>query len=181
MKIRKSVGGFICGLIGAIISSFTAFGLWLVISVALDLITSSGGTIEFQLIVTTVSSILFIVSALLAIIGSCFYFRKARVGGVMMLIAFIFNVQLYIAPLLYGGQITFSMSNLLTYISTILILLSAIFGLSAKAQSRVLPQSAMINQVNREAANVDAKFCQYCGSRIAEGSTFCSSCGRKVD
>ena len=181
MKIRKSVGGFICGLIGAIISTFTAFGLWLVVSIALEFLSSAGAEISTELIVTTVSSILFIVSAFLAIIGSCFYFKKARAGGVMMLIAFLFNVQLYFAPLLYGGEITLSMTNLLSYISTIFIFISAILGLSAKAQSRVLPQSAMINQVNRDAANVDAKFCQYCGNRISTGSTFCSSCGRKVD
>ena len=86
---RRSIGGFITGLIGILIGLPIGFYSY----ITLILILALGG-----LNVLAYSVYLFFPALFFAILGVCFYFTKARLGGVFMLI----STLLYIIPFLCG-------------------------------------------------------------------------------
>lgn len=125
---RKSVSGFVTGLLGIIAGLPIGYYAYIVLALVLGL--SNHNTLAY-------SVYLFLVAGIVAITGICFYFTKAKLGGIFMLIATV----LYVIPfccglyalLLSGGNMG-ELLHALTIgnIPTILMLISSILGLCSK-------------------------------------------------
>ena len=131
--MRRSIGGFVTGVVGILIALPIAFYSYIVLALILGL---SG----FEELAYSVYS--FLISGVFAIIAVCFYFSKARIGGILMLIATI----LYIIPFICGIYVIFSIGGVITdllfaliigNIPTILLLISAILGLRSKTINKI--------------------------------------------
>lgn len=125
---RKSISGFVTGLLGIISGLPIGFYAYIVLALILGLSKYS---------ILAYSVYLFIVAGIVAIVGICFYFTKARIGGILMLIATI----LYVIPFCCGvyAQLTSNgdiselfLALTIGNIPTILMLISAILGLLSK-------------------------------------------------
>ena len=124
---RKSVSGFITGLLGIIIGLPIGFYAYIVLSLIIGL--SNAGIIVY-------SVYLFYIAGVIAILGICFYFKNAKIGGILMLVASI----LYLTPFLCGIFTTLINNNLgelifaliIGNIPTALLFISAILGLKSK-------------------------------------------------
>ena len=127
---RRSISGFVTGLVGIV--SGLPIGFYSFIFLAL--ILGFGG---YESLSNSVY--LFLAAGILAIIAVCFYFTKARVGGILMLIAFL----LYITPYIFGIYALLSSGTplveilfllLVGNIPTLLLFISAMLGLFSKAR-----------------------------------------------
>lgn len=130
---RRSIGGFVTGLIGLLLGVPIGFYSYLVLVLILAL---SGQEI------LTYSVFSFYFAGIFAFIAIFFYFTKAKAGGILMMIATI----LYIVPfacgvytvLSDGGSLVGLMFPLMIgNLPTILLFVSAILGLCAKAKTKI--------------------------------------------
>ena len=130
---RRSISGFVTGLVGILIGIPTGFYAYIILALLLGL----GG---FD--VLAYSIYLFYIAGIVAIVGICFYFVKARVGGILMLI----SALLYFVPFACGLYATISLGEdatsmifalMIGNIPTVLLLISAILGLCAKAKPTI--------------------------------------------
>ena len=134
---RRSISGFVTGLVGILIGIPTGFYAYIILALLLGL----GG---FD--VLAYSIYLFYVAGIVAIVGICFYFVKARIGAILMLLAAI----LYLVPFICGlyavissneSLIELMVALVIGNIPTILLLVSAILGFCAKAKPTISPET----------------------------------------
>lgn len=137
---RRSIGGFVTGLVGILLGIPIGFYAYIVLALLLGL----GG---FESLAYSVY--LFFVAGIIAIIAVCFYFTKAKIGGILMLIATL----LYIIPFTCGVYASLSMDEsvvglifalIIGNIPTLLLLISAILGLCAKPKTHLIPNNNQI-------------------------------------
>lgn len=121
----KSVSGFVLGVIGLIFSITVSFYAYYVLALIFAL--SKTSLIYYIALYSNV------ISNLIVLIGLCFYFTKARIGGIIMLIAFVLNISVFILSLTING-IFLSILHLvlIATIPSMLILISSILGLKVK-------------------------------------------------
>ena len=132
---RRSVGGFVTGLIGLLIGLPVGFYAYFVLALILSLSNHS-------FLAYSVYS--FFAAAIFAIIAVCFYFSKARVGGILMLIATIlylvpFACGLYVILINDGISIELMFVLAIGNIPTLLIFISALLGLTARVKEKFVP------------------------------------------
>ena len=96
-------------------------------------------------------------------------FKKARTGGIIMLIATVCNVALPIYSLL----LEFQYGLIIIIVPTILLLISTFLGLFSKKQL-IIAQTTQSHQITN-----DKKFCPYCGKQLNITDDFCFNCGKK--
>ena len=140
MYKRKSVAGFVLGLLGGLASSGYGFLFALIgdlgNSTNLDLIDAQG-----FLIFTILSWALFL-GGIMSIIGASLCFKKARAGGVLLLIGSICSGAFWGYNFsLLPTQIMIT-SIVFSFLPTILTLIGAIVALAAKAVYVNAPQPA---------------------------------------
>jgi len=133
---KRSVGGFVTGLVGIILGVPIGYYAYIVLALILGL----GG---FENLVYSIY--LFVPAGILAIVGVCFYFTRAKLGGALMFVATV----LYISPFICGvcaviqtsgNTAEFILALLIGNIPTILLLISTILGLSAKPKVYIIPE-----------------------------------------
>ena len=134
---RRSIGGFITGLIGIILGVPIGFYAYIVLILVLAL----GGHS-----LAAYSVYLFFPALFFAILGVCFYFTKARLGGLFMLIATLLYVIPFICGILSvvsaeGATVDHGFISLVCFgnIPTLLTFISSMLGLTAKAKEKVVP------------------------------------------
>ena len=124
----KSVSGFVTGLLGIVAGVPIGFYAYIVLALVLGL--SNHNTLAY-------SVYLFLVAGIVATTGLCFYFTKAMLGGVFMLIATV----LYVIPFCCGlyalisnnGNISeLPLALIIGNIPTILLIISTVLGLKSK-------------------------------------------------
>ena len=134
---RKSIGGFITGLIGIVIGVPIGFYAYIVLALILGL----GG---FETLAYSIY--LFYFAGIVAVTGICFYLTKARIGGILMLIATL----LYLTPFICGLyaiisagssilELTFAL--IIGNLPTVLLIISSILGLCAKSKAKISPET----------------------------------------
>ena len=131
---RKSIGGFVTGLVGIVAGLPIGFYSYLIIGLILAFSENP---------ILAYSVYLFFAAAVLAIVGVCFYFTKARVGGILMLIATLLYLAPFIcclyATLAIGGSILELMfAILIGNIPTLLLFISAMLGLLSRARPTII-------------------------------------------
>lgn len=138
MVKRKSVAGFVLGLLGGL--SSTGYGFLFTIigdlgeSTNLDLIDEKG------LLIFTVLSWALFLGGVMTIVGASLCFKKARTGGVLLLIGALSSGAFWgynFAVLPSQLMIT---SLVFNFLPTILTLIGAIVALAAKAVYVNVPQ-----------------------------------------
>ena len=139
---RRSIGGFVTGLIG--ILSGIPIGFYAYIILALILGLSGHGMLAYSVYA-------FYIAGIIAIVGICFYFTKARLGGMLMLIATIlyivpFGCGLYALLSSSGSIIELMFALIIGNIPTILLLISAILGLCSKAKAKISLEATQVEQ-----------------------------------
>jgi len=172
---RRSISGFILGLLGAISTAIVSFALFLVLTLVFGLSDSLGGDVSGGLGITLFTAAYFI-SSILAIIASCFYFKKARVGGIIMIFAFLLNVSLVGYSLYLNAKSAIEIVDLLIIIPTLFIFLSMILGLTSKARP-IIVDNKNTNQTPPPVNQI--KYCPKCGSSMKINDDFCPFCGTK--
>ena len=78
---RKSVGGFVTGLLGVIGAGIVGWYVYLIIAITLDLANAVDGEVSGAGLIVTLA-LLYLVSILLGVIAICFYFKNAKAGGI---------------------------------------------------------------------------------------------------
>ena len=170
---RKSVGGFVTGLIGVIAGVPICIYLFYVI-LLVSAFASIGSTSPVITGFLPVAIWFLPLAEIFAIVAVCFYFKKARVGGILMLIATI----LYALPIvlfitIVDGGFSAIFLLVLGFAPVLLFLIAAILGLCAKAKAKISPETTTPNN------NTNTSFCNYCGAVIPEGQTICNNCNAK--
>jgi len=171
---RRSIGGFVTGLIGVITG--VPIGIYLFYVILIVAAFASIGSNSTLMTGFLPVSIWFLpLAEIFAIVGVCFYFNKARVGGVLMLIAAILYalpIILFITILEDGFHATFLL--VLGFAPAILFLIAAILGLCARSKTKISPEivapTIPTNNGNK------AHFCSYCGAVLPEGQSKCNNC-----
>lgn len=163
----KSIAGFVLGLIAGIIFLLASFYLILLFGVIEGIAESFNGT------TSQVPSFLAWATALgavMSIIGAALCFKKAKTGGVIMLIA---TGLLTVFPAYVIIQ-TETINSLLLYwfIPLGLLLIGAICALCAK---KVPVKQAQ--PVVEDEYKVSQSYCMHCGTKLS--GMFCSNCGKK--
>lgn len=174
MKSR-SVAGFVLGLVPGLILGFIAFYLIIIFATAESLVGAATGNVQSFF---TIMSWLFMCGALLSIIGSAFCFTRAKIGGVIMLVAV---VLLSILPgyILINSRTNISISLIMIIIIPVVcVLIGAICALRAK-RKEVQLSPAIHNTLVNNMPVAQKQFCKYCGTRI-EG-IYCTNCGAKQE
>ena len=164
---RKSVGGFITGLLGVIGSGIVGWYVYLILAITLDLASATETEVSGVGLIATLA-LLYLVSIVLGIIGICFYFKKAKAGGIIMTIATLCNAAL---PG-YSLATDFNFGLIIILVPTILLLVSALLGMFSKKQLVLTQQPNMYNVGNK-------KFCANCGNQLNGTDGFCPRCGTK--
>lgn len=166
---NRSIAGFIMGLLPGILFLFISFYLVLIFGIIETSVSSAGGDISglpsFIAWATAFGSVF-------SIIGAAMCFKKAKLGGVFMLIAFGLLCVLPGYVLATNGN---SMMTLMMFwfVPLFVLLVGAICALSAKK----VPINAQPQQVAAPEYTRTQSFCAHCGAKM-EG-TFCSNCGAK--
>ena len=143
MVKRKSVAGFVLGLLGGLAS--TGYGFLFALigdlgnSTNLDLIDEKG------LMIFTILSWALFLGGILSIVGASLCFKKARVGGALLLVGSLcsgafwgYNFSILPTQLMLSSVV-------FSFLPTLLTLIGAIVALAAKAVS-VSPQQQVYNQ-----------------------------------
>ena len=124
---RKSVAGFVTGLIGILAGIPIGYYMFVVFALVFGL--GKAGLI-YELSVWALP-----LAGIFAIVGVCFMFTKSRIGGNIMLLAF----ALYVFPFVL--LLTINPANILVFgfglIPAILFLVSGILGIVAKPTARI--------------------------------------------
>lgn len=123
--MRKSIPGFILGLLGSIGGAIVSFYAWVILNLVF-------GFIGEALMFFRTALLLNIISNLVAFIASFFYFKKAKMGGILMFIATILNAYLFVI-LFTTENVSKSLSLIIvTLLPSCLMLISALLGLFSK-------------------------------------------------
>ena len=182
---RKSIAGFVLGLISFLIMLPICYYI-LVTIMLINSLTTGLGTAENtanNVIINIILS-LEIVGSLLIIVGACYCFNKARIGGIHMLIG---SVLLAIFPI-YIFIVDNSMKEfvIIMAIPIIFSLIGGICAVCAKAKQSNLTQNNQPQTYPNSDSNLNANlnasaqnFCKYCGAKLK--GDFCSNCGAKND
>ena len=163
---RKSVAGFVTGLIGTIGAGFMAYYVYIIFAIAIGLSESSNGKTAGTTILKLLG-IAYFASVILGIIAVCFYFKKARLGGIIMLFATIANAALPVYSAI--GEMSFYL--VIIFIPAILMGISALCGIFSK-KTQIIKQSALHN-------NQLEKHCPNCGTTLRGNDEFCYKCGKR--
>ena len=164
----KSIAGFVMGLIPGIIFLFVSFYLILIFGV-LEASASSVGADTSTLPSFLAWATTF--GAVFSIIGAAMCFKKEKLGGFFMLIAF---GLLCIVPgyVLSNGGGSFITLMMFWFVPLFVLLVGAICALSAKKVPVNAPQPVATPEYTRT-----LNFCSHCGAKI--NGAFCSNCGAK--
>ena len=164
---RKSVGGFITGLLGVIGAGIVGWYVYLIIAITLDFANAANGEVSGAGLIVTLA-LLYLVSILLGVIAICFYFKNAKAGGIIMTIATLCNAALPV----YSLSTDFNFGLVIVFIPTVLLFISAILGLCSKKQLIVVQQPVQYVAVSK-------KYCVNCGNQLNATDEFCSRCGTR--
>lgn len=130
--MRKSITGAVLGLIGGIILTIMGLTFTLSTSLVLDVVGEGLG------LVVILSWAMFL-GGILGIIGASLCFKKARVGGILLLGSFVLTIGYvvnYFAKLAElgstGAETTFITLGAFMAIPCILVLVGGILGVVAK-------------------------------------------------
>ncbi len=167
---RKSILGFVTGLIGAIGSAILAFYIYVVFAIVFGFADAAKSSDLNNENITKILLIIYCLSVILAIIAICFYFSKARVGGFLMLMATIANAT-FLVYIIKNTSIAFSLIFL--FLPTILLFISTLAGLFSKVEK---PKQV---QAIEKQTNDQHKYCTSCGNKLNLTDEFCSHCGTK--
>lgn len=126
---RKSVFGFVTGILGLIAAGIIGFYVYLVFGIAIGLSEAANGA-TMQTTILKIIEILYFASIALALISVCFYFNKAKVGGRLMFIAAALNAALPI----YGATGDIDVSIVIVFVPLVLFIISALSGSFSKKQ-----------------------------------------------
>ena len=145
---RRSIGGFVTGLIGIVLAVPIFILAWYIITFVVGLSLSFSGKEVLAEIIMLVTMFTFPISVILAIVGVCFYFKKARVGGLLMLIATLLALVPFILAFIgisgtenntFETLIPLILYSSVGNIPTLLMFISAILGLCSKATAKISP------------------------------------------
>ena len=167
---RKSVPGFVLGIIGILSSFVVGYILYAVMTIVFAFSSAFGA----ENLLLTILFYAHMVAPILAIIGVCFYFNKARVGGILMLVATILNVALPIYFILNNSDLSIQTFGFL--IPAIFMFISAICGIFSKSTQPKL----IAEQVNQNYKTTAPEYCVNCGNKLDTNTQFCPNCGKKV-
>lgn len=125
--MRKSITGFICGLIGSLFSSFWGFVCGITGS-AFGLATDAAEVIVFQ-VLGWVSFL----GAILGIVGAALCIKKAKKGAICLTIASALCGALQIYLFVKAFATSFLMTSIIVFLlPTILLIVSTVFAWIAK-------------------------------------------------
>ncbi len=121
----KSILGFVLGLIGLLLSIAVSIYSYFVLAIIFAVAKTS-----FIYYIALYANL---ISNIIIIIGLCFYFTKARIGGIIMIVAFVLNIFVFVMCLTIN-QIFLSVLPLviIAIIPSILLLISSVLGLKTK-------------------------------------------------
>ena len=133
--MRKSISGFILGLIGVISGIFIGY-------IAYVLLTLILAFSKFNFL--TYSVYLIWISLGIAFIALFFYFNKARIGGYIMLVAAITYAIPFICALIALFSSNTSIADFIFQfavglIPLVLLSISSVIGIASKTQSQITP------------------------------------------
>lgn len=144
MVNRKSVSGFVTGIIGIILGVIISFLSFFVIQTFVMMIM---GVIEaaseseelmsgFGTTLNLLTSINFIANVV-AIIAVCFMLKKSRIGGIIMLIASLMYASVSIFLMAQSLQPQLILPMILMLSPAILMLVSAVLALNGKKTNSI--------------------------------------------
>jgi len=162
---RKSVGGFVTGLIGTIGSLFLSYYIYVILSLVVGLAEE----ITTELMILQILCYLYFASVILGIVAVCFYFKKARLGGFLMLGATICNAAFPVYTVLMGGEM--EIFAILMFLPIILLMISMFLGIFSKKVQVYQPENVARPQVE--------KYCHICGTTLKGTDEFCHKCGTR--
>lgn len=121
-NMNKSVPAFVIGLIFSIIGAICAYAFWAVF--VLLSITQKGAVQALCNILPLINMATFVLS----FIGCCFCFSKAKIGGILMLVASIISIICFV--LLFILLKAFDVMASLFLIPTIFILIAGLMAIT---------------------------------------------------
>lgn len=142
--MRKSITGFICGLIGSLFSLFWGFVCG---------ITGSAFDFAAAAVVIQVLGWVAFLGSILGIVGAALCFKKARKGAICLSIATLLCGVLQIYIFVNAVTTSFVMSSIIVFLlPTILLIVSAVFAWIAKevAPARVQMQQPQQPQMPQQ-------------------------------
>lgn len=128
---KKKITGFVLGLVGSIASGVIAYFTTFVLVIAMAVAKQHGEMFA-------VLSALNFGGVALGIIASIFYFKKPKVGGALMLIAFLLDLGVYIYIFVISNS--FAPQLILPMLPTFVVFASAILGLTCKEAPKISPE-----------------------------------------
>lgn len=124
----KSISGFIVGLISIILAAIISVYSYVV----LGIIFSVAKVPNFYYVTLYAN----LISVAIGLIALFFYFKKAKIGGIIMLIAFIMNIALFV----FAATLGTSVADMIWFLilgctPSIMMFISATLAIVSKSQN----------------------------------------------
>lgn len=126
----KSVVGFVMGLLSGVILGIESFYVFFVLVLA-DALTQASGKSS---IIFNILCLACAIGPVLAIVGASFCFKKSKIGGVIMFIAFLMLSMVPIYAIVNSTELQKTL--ILWIIPLIALLIGAICALSVKKKQK---------------------------------------------
>ena len=129
----QSKKGFILGLLGLVLSIIVSIIAFYVLILIFAILKSNGTNTTLGTIFLYLNSF----SNIGILIALCFYKKKAKTGGIIMLFSFVFNIAIFIiAPIILQTISDIILVLIISILPSILILISAILGLRSNSKKQ---------------------------------------------
>ncbi len=122
---QKSVSGFVLGLISGLILLFISFIMLVAISAILALVAALAERTELM-VAFNILNILSGVGAIIMIIGACLCFKKAKIGGILLIISPLLCIGLPCVLILFST--TYTLQTIILYLIWFAIIVMPLVG-----------------------------------------------------
>ena len=162
---RRSIAGFVMGLISGIGMGIMSYYLIVVFAIA-DSFAAAADQATYYSLLPYAN----MVGAILAIVGACLCFKRARAGGIIMLIGALFMLTTPVYSIITSNEFVPLLG--LIILPIVLLVIGAICAMTAKVREPKLSYDAPSYMQQPQ-----ARFCEHCGSPLTNGQ--CHNCGAR--
>ena len=159
--MRRSVTGFVCGLIGSLFSLWWGFWFGVIGNVGTLISSAAGSGSDGTITAIYLLGWVCFIGAIFGIVGASNCFKKARAGAIWLTIATVMcgSLQIYVFVSLTGGIGELLLTRIFIFLlPTILLAVASIFAWCAKKADKVVGAgnvSATVN-VQREESGANS-------------------------
>ena len=164
---RRSIPSFVLGLISGIILLIISCVATYLLMIP-DAINMAAGRITYYSLLGYSS----MVGTVIVIVGAALCFKRARTGGVLMLVGMAFFLVLPIYSIV--SMPAFSLWSYFYITPLVLLIIAMIFAFSAKVRGHQISYASTVDNLHTK-----SKFCEHCGSALVDSK--CENCGSKQE